>query len=83
MLAVHQAVKSTDVVLVARNCHSRLDVTVVGDKPRLFVQLLNVGGAAVPAEFVVVASVPEALTRRVTVHDTCAEPEVSVTVPWP
>jgi hypothetical protein len=75
-------VTSTDDVLVAVATHAELDVTVVGESPRLFVQPLNVGPASAPAAFVVVARSPVALTFVVTVHVTDA-PALRVRTPCP
>jgi hypothetical protein len=83
MLMVAPPLTSTDVVLVAVATQSPVDVTTVGLSPKLFVQLLNVGPAPTPAEFVVVAVVPVAFVKRSTVHETTAEPEVSDRLPWP
>jgi hypothetical protein len=76
-------VTSTAVALVAVAVQDALDVTTVGEAPRLFEQLLNVGPASVPAAFVVWARSPVAFTFRVTVHSTLAEPDLSVRVPCP
>jgi hypothetical protein len=76
-------VTSTNVVLVAVAVQDALDVTTVGVTPKLFVQLLNVGPASVPAAFTVRARSPCAKTLIVVVHVTVAEPDVRVKVPCP
>jgi hypothetical protein len=76
-------VRSTVVVVVASRCQERLEWAIVGLSPRLFVQLLKVGPAGVPAAFVVCATEPAALLLTVTVHVTDAEPVAKVTFPCP